>query len=365
MPYRNKRVLITGGLGFIGSNLAIRLVELGARVTIIDSMVPGCGANLHNIAPIKADVRVVTRPMCEIEDFADAIRGSEIVFNLAGEISHVHSMEFPERDLQINGVAQLQFLAACARHEPGIRVVYASTRQVYGVPLYLPVDETHPIQPVDFNGIHKHVAASYHLLLSDNRQIDAVLLRLTNTYGPRMALNVPCQGFLSTFLRRLLLGQGLEIFGDGRQLRDPVHVDDVVQAFLLAGEEPRPAHRAYNVGGFQVLRLSEIAAMMSAAAGLPEPQYRPFPPDRKAIDIGSYYSDSTLIARDLGWKASIPFEEGIAGAIAYYRAELPHYLDPCNPFPVCQMPEHKGERGRLTYQPVAGAARSSPRRERR
>ncbi len=347
--FLRRRVLVTGGLGFLGSNLVIRLVKLGARVTVVDSSVPGCGANLFNIQTVRDKVRIIPRGICEAAHFLGELPDPDVIFNLAGEISHVHSMEFPERDLQLNTVAQLQFLTACAQRFPGVRVVYAGTRQVYGVPRYLPVDENHPICPVDFNGIHKNMAAAYHLLLTDHGQLDAVTLRLTNIYGPRMALDVPCQGFLSTFLRRVLLGEPIEIFGNGQQLRDPVYVDDAVDAFLRAGTASRPPHRVYNVGGFEALRLADIGEMMVRTAGASRLVYKPFPEDREAIDIGSYYTDSTRVAEDLGWKASTCFEDGISRTLEYYRAHLPQYLDPGDPHPSCKMPEHNGERRRLTY----------------
>ena len=203
--YRDVPVLITGGLGFLGSNLAIKLVEEGARVTIVDASVPGCGSNQYNIAPVQDRVAIIAQDISEAASFAPAIREARVVFNLAGEISHIHSMDFPERDLKINTVAQLRFLMECQASNPGVRVVYASTRQIYGVPDYLPVDEHHPIQPVDYNGVHKYATSMYHLMLARAGAIDTVVLRLTNVYGPRMALDIPCQGFLSTFLRRLLL----------------------------------------------------------------------------------------------------------------------------------------------------------------
>lgn len=241
MPYRDLRVLITGGLGFIGSNLAIRLVELGARVTIVDPQVAGCGGNPYNIAPVRERVEVIPHDIGDAGQFAGAIREAKVIFNLAGEISHIHSMEFPERDLLINAVSQLRFLQACARHNPGVRVVYAGTRQVYGKPDYLPMDERHPLRPVDFNGVHKYAANMYHSMLSRMGLLDGIVLRLTNVYGPRMSLSIPCQGFLSTFLRLVLTGKGLVVFGDGKQLRDPMFVDDAVKAFLLAGLAPTAA----------------------------------------------------------------------------------------------------------------------------
>jgi UDP-glucose 4-epimerase len=322
--YKNRRVLVTGGLGFIGSNLALRLVRAGARVVIVDSEVPGCGANRHNIAAA-ADLRVVA---ADVGDAAVApeIRGCSVIFNLAGELSHIHSMRDPGRDARLNAMAQLRFLEECARQAPGVRVVYASTRQIYGVPQYLPVDEAHPIRPVDFNGVHKYAATAYHLLWSEMGRVDARVLCLTNVYGPRLALRLACQGFLGNFLRRGLMQQTIDIFGDGRQLRDPVYVDDAVDAFLLAGAAPAPKSRLWNVGGLEALPLSEIAAVISSAAGSPQPVCRPFPEEHKGIDIGSYCSDSTRIREELGWHPRVPFKEGVCRSIEYYRREFAHYL---------------------------------------
>lgn len=353
MFYRNRRVLVTGGLGFIGSNLSIRLVQAGARVTIVDPSFVGCGANLHNIAPIRDRVHVIPADIGEPSQFSSELRASEVVFNLAGEISHVHSMQFPERDLQINTVAQLRFLLACAEAAPGVRVVYASTRQIYGRPDYLPVDEEHPIRPVDFNGVHKFAATMYHMMLSRRGALDAVALRLTNVYGPRMALNIPCQGFLATYFRRLLLGQPLEVFGDGAQLRDPVFVDDVVDAFLLAGSATRLRSRYLNVGGPEALPVGEIAGILSRLGeSSGRLVHRSFPEARKEIDIGSYHSDCTRIRNELGWSPLVRFEEGAARTIEYYRAELPHYLDPSEPAPTCKVPEHNGVKRALRFVAV-------------
>ncbi len=349
MDYAGKRVLVTGGLGFIGSNLAIRLVGEGAQVTVVDSSVAGCGANLHNLAPVRDRVAVVRAAICQAELFRDELAQTDIIFNLAGEISHTHSMEFPERDLQINAVAQLQFLLACREHARGCRIVYASTRQLYGAPDYLPVDELHPVNPIDFNGVHKYAASNYHLLMSRAGDIDAITLRLTNVYGPRMALNIPCQGFLSNFLRRLLLGETIEIFGDGNQLRDPVFVDDAVDAFLAAGAAERPPSRIYNVGGPEALSLAEIARAAVSAAGGVEPVFRPFPEHHKKIDIGSFYTDTTRIRTELGWAPAVRFADGIRRTIEYFRSELPHYLDPSAGPPTCNLPEHNGARRRLRY----------------
>ena len=346
-------MLITGGLGFIGSNLAIRLAGLGASVTVIDSSVPGCGANPYNLHPVRDRIRQIDADIAGIAAHANAIADCRVVFNLAGEISHIHSMQFPERDMQINAVSQLQFLSALREILPGVRVVYAGTRQVYGIPEYLPASESHPINPVDFNGVHKYAAAMYHSLYTKSGDLDAIVLRLTNVYGPRMSLDVPCQGFLSTFFRRVLLGLDLEIYGDGNQLRDPVHVDDAVDAFLLAGQmvTDRPAAvppRIFNAGGPEPLRIREIADTLAADMGC-STRFKPFPDDRKQIDIGSYYTDSSRIADYLGWHPKIRFAEGAKTTLDFYRAHAENYFDTAIPHPECTMPEHKGAIGRLRY----------------
>ncbi|MCC6860998.1 MAG: NAD-dependent epimerase/dehydratase family protein [Bryobacterales bacterium] len=350
--YTGKRALVTGGLGFVGSNLAIRLARLGAGVTIVDPCIKGCGGNPYNVRPVRDRVSIVSLDIADAEQFAGAIAESDVIFNLAGEVSHVHSMQYPERDLQLNTVSHLRFLETVKRIKPGIRVIYASTRQVYGAPDYLPVDESHPVHPVDFNGIHKYAAAMYHLMLSERGEIDGIALRLTNVYGPRVALSAPCQGFLSHFVRRLTLGQGLEIYGDGEQLRDPVYVDDVVEAFLLAGSLREPQSRVFNVGGPEVLSLNRIAGIACRLAAGVEVCHRPFPESQRTIDIGSYASDSSRIRRELGWQPKVRFEEGMARTLEYYRAEWPHYLDPDDLEPRCQLPEHRGVVRRLRYAAV-------------
>lgn len=315
--YKNKCVLVTGGLGFIGSNLVVRLARLGARVTVIDSLVAGCGGNRENIREVEELIRI---KIADIGDFDCAdIERPDAIFNVAGEISHSGSMKAPMRDLELNARAQLAFLTGCADRFPGVRIVYAGTRQVYGAPQTLPVAEDHPIQPIDFNGVHKFAACAYHFVLSNTGKIDAIALRLTNVYGPRMALDVKGQGFLSVYLRNALAGRPIEIYGDGKQLRDPVHVDDVVDAFLLAGISPAGS-RIFNIGGPEALEIQEIA-QIAAEAGDCEIVRREFEPAAKAIDIGSYYADATRIARELKWHARIRFREGFRRTIQTYAPE--------------------------------------------
>jgi UDP-glucose 4-epimerase len=325
--YQGRQCLVTGGLGFIGSNLTLRLVRVGARVTVVDSLVPGCGANPFNLSSVASDVEVVRADIAEPDKFDRALRGADVVFNLAGELSHLHSRDFPERDLAINTTAQLSFVRACARRNPGVRVVYASTRQVYGTPQFLPVHEEHPVQPVDFNGIHKEAASNYHLLLGRSGDIDPVILRLSNVYGPRMALNITCQGFLSVYLRRALLGQPIEVYGHGLQIRDPAHVDDVVDALLRAGSYSKPAHRIYNVGGSEQLTVEAIARIVSSLANASPIVYRAFPESRKQIEIGSYYGDTSRIEADFGWRSKTFFRGGMAETLEFYRSQPSDYLE--------------------------------------
>jgi UDP-glucose 4-epimerase len=325
MNYAGKRVLVTGGLGFIGSNVAVRLAREGAAVTVLDSTVRGCGANTHNLAPFSAQIDVINDDIGALSTYHSAVVGTDVVFNLAGEISHINSMRDPVRDLELNTTSQLRFLLALRDICPGVKVVYASTRQVYGVPQYLPINESHPINPIDFNGIHKHAAASYHRLLTARGELDATILRLTNVYGPRMALNIPEQGVLGHFFRRALNGENIEVFGDGQQLRDPVYVDDIVEACLLAGGQKAPPHTNMNVGGLEALPLAEMARILAAEGG-GEVRFRPFPDGHKAIDIGSFSTDNSFIREILGWSPRVPFANGARLTLDYYREHREHYL---------------------------------------
>ena len=342
--YKDRPVLVTGGLGFIGSNVALRLAGLGAKVTVVDSLIPGCGANRFNLAG--ADIELIEVDLSEPAALETAIAGASVIFNLAGEISHIHSMEYPERDLQINTVSQLRFLDACRRLNRGIRVVYAGTRQVFGRPRYLPVNEEHPIRPVDFNGVHKYAATMYHLMMSDLGDLDAIVLRLTNVYGPRMSLNVTGQGFLGVFFRKALLGESITVFGEGEQLRDPVYVDDAVEAFLLAGLAPVAENRECNIGGRDALSLRQIAMEIGGRV-----EQVPFPNHLESIDIGSYYTDSKRAKVMLGWEANTALAEGVAKTLAFYREHFSEYLNPDEKLRR-ELPEHAGIRRRLEFKAI-------------
>jgi UDP-glucose 4-epimerase len=322
--YSGRHVLVTGGLGFIGSNLAIALHEAGAGVQVIDSCVEGCGANPHNLdaAP---DIVVHRVDIGDRKSVREIVRGVDLVFNLAGEISHIDSMRRPSRDLELNAVSQLHFLETCvAEFQTKHRVVFASTRQVYGAPQCLPVDENHPIEPVDYNGVHKVAAEQYHRLQSRLQKVDTVILRLTNVYGPRQALHLPGQGVLGVFLRSALEGRRLQVFGDGYQLRDPLHVSDAVDAFLMAGiRETR--ERIFNIGSGMPCTLYEIASTISEIAGLEGPLLRPFPDEKKKIDIGDYYSCIERANHHLRWFPQTSLREGLRQTFQYYASRRAQY----------------------------------------
>lgn len=320
--YEGRRVLVTGGLGFIGSNLAIALHRLGAEVTVLDALVAGCGGDLANLAGAGEGIRVVVADISCADAAASCLQGVDVVFNLAAEIAHTPTIEPAPRDLALNVNSQLAFLSHCVKVAPGIRVVYTSTRQVYGVAEYLPVDEKHPVHPVDFNGVHKLAAGQYHLLLWRLQQLDSVVLHLTNVYGPRIALHLPQQGFLANFLARALRGEGLQVFGDGQQLRDPLYVDDAVRAILHAGAIPLGTQRTFNIGHPESHSVWRIARLLSHLARLPEPQIRPFPAILRPIDVGSYCTDVRLAADVLKWRARVSIEHGLAESLRFYGLQV-------------------------------------------
>lgn len=323
--FENRRVLITGALGFIGSNLARRLVELGAQVLLIDSLIPEYGGNLFNIAGLEDRVRLNISDVRDAHSMRYLVQGQDYLFNLAGQTSHMDSMQDPDTDLEINCRAQLSILEACRKYNPQIKVVFASTRQLYGKPDYLPVDENHLRRPVDVNGINKMAGEWYHILYNNVYGLRACSLRLTNTYGPRMRVKDARQTFLGVWLRLLVEGKPFEVW-EGHQLRDFTYVDDAVEAFLLAAMSEASNGEIFNLGGEPVVSLKELADLMIEVNGGGEYMTRSYPADRKRIDIGDFYADYTYIRRTLGWEPKVHLREGVRRAIEFYRANLPHYV---------------------------------------
>jgi UDP-glucose 4-epimerase len=314
--FADRRVLITGALGFIGSNLGRRLTSIGARVSLVDSLIPEYGGNLFNIAGIETLVQVNVSDVRDAHSMRYLVQGQDYLFNLAGQTSHMDSMSDPDTDLEINCRAQLSILEACRKYNPSIKVVFASTRQLYGKPDYLPVDERHLSRPVDVNGINKMAGERYHILYNNVYGVRACALRLTNTYG---------QTFLGLWIRTLIEGESFEVW-EGHQLRDFTYVDDAVDAFLMAATSEAANGEIFNLGGDCVISLKGLAELLVEVNGGGEFVRRSYPPDRKRIDIGDYYADFSRIRSTLGWRPTTPLREGLSRTLAFYREHLPKYL---------------------------------------
>jgi len=323
--FSGRKTLITGGMGFIGSNLAWRLVDLGAHVTLVDSLIPEYGGNLFNIADIEKHLQVNISDVRDEYSMRYLIQNQDYLFNLAGQTSHVDSMQNPFIDLEINCRAQLSILESCRKYNPGIKIVFASTRQIYGKPEFLPIKESHLLRPVDVNGINKMAGEWYHILYNNVYGIRACALRLTNTIGPRMRVKDARQTFLGIWIRLLVESKPFEVW-EGQQLRDFTYVDDAVEAFLLAAASEEASSRVFNLGGDCVISLKDLADLLIETNGGGEYVVRSFPPDRKRIDIGDYYADFSYIRSVLGWEPKVPLREGLARTLRFYKEHLGHYL---------------------------------------
>jgi len=316
--YSGRRVLITGGLGFIGSNLAIRLAEANASVTVLDALIPEFGGNRFNVAPVEGKVQVALCDMRDAPALQALVRGQDYIFHLAGQVSHGDSMRDPEMDLGVNCVSTINLVEACRRFNPEARLIYTSTRQVYGIPRSLPVTEDHPTLPIDVNGINKLAAEYYHLLYDRTYGLRSVVLRLTNTYGPRQQIRNNRQGFIGILIRQALSRETIRVYGTGRQIRDFNYVDDVVDALLVAATTEGCYGTVLNLGApthYSLLDFVGILERLCAARY----EIIPFPEDRKIIDIGDFYADFTRFSRLTGWSPAVDLAEGIGKTVEFYR----------------------------------------------
>jgi UDP-glucose 4-epimerase len=325
--FRGKRTLVIGGLGFIGSNLARELAEAGAVVHLVDALLPGYGGNRANVAGLEDRVKITIADVRDARLLPALLSEQDVLFNLAGQTSHLDSMRDPYTDLEINCVAQLSILEACRAHNPELKVVFASTRQIYGKPDYLPVDESHPIRPVDVNGINKTAGEWYHLLYGEVYGQPVCVLRLTNTYGPRMRVADARQTFLGVWLRHVLAGREITVYGEGTQRRDLNYVDDAVRALLLAAARDEANGEVFNLGDAHVVDLRSLAELLIEINGSGSLRLVPFPPDLKQIDIGDYYADFSKIRDRLGWSPAVSLGDGLARSLEFYRAHGSAYWD--------------------------------------
>ena len=323
--FRGEKTLITGGLGFIGSNLAIRLIEAGASVTIVDSLFPTCGANDFNIETIRNDIEIVEGDAANLTLMRRLVRGKKYVFNLAGHVSHIESMEDPFSDLHMNALAPLSVLEACRHENRGARVIYAGTRQSYGRPESLPLVETQLLKPIDVNGVSKMAGEWLHMVYDRAHGISAVSLRLVNTYGPRQLVRHARQGFVGWFIKQAIDGEQIQIFGDGQQLRGFNYIDDVADALLIAATDSRLRGDYFNLGGERPVTLESFVQLLLRITGRGSYRIIPFPSEKKAIDIGSVYTSAAKFNRETGWTPRITLEEGLTRTVDYYRRSRAHY----------------------------------------
>jgi UDP-glucose 4-epimerase len=324
--YRGRNVMITGGLGFIGSNLARQLVGLGAKVLLVDSLIPDYGGNLFNIDGITDRLQVNVADIRQQSTMNYLVRERAVIFNLAGQVSHIDSMRDPYADLEINCRSQLTILEACRYNNPAVKVVFAGTRQVYGHPDSLPVNENHLVRPTDVNGINKAAGEYYHLVYNNVFGVRGCSLRLTNVYGPRQLIRHNRQGFIGWFIRLAIEDKTIQIYGDGSQLRDFVYVDDAADAFLRAGASDACNGEVFNVGGDGPVSHRELTTLLVDVAKSGRVEYVDWPAEKKAIDIGNFYADSTKFKRATGWTSKTPLADGLRETVAFYRKNLNQYI---------------------------------------
>ena len=325
--FASAKVLVAGGCGLIGSWLAARMVEWGAAVTIVDSLDPRFGGNPRNIARIRDHANLVIADIRDANVVERLVRHKDYIFNVAGQSGHVGSMSDPILDLEINAKASLTLLESCRKFNADVKIVFASTRQVYGVPSYLPVDEVHPLDPVDINGINKLAAERYHLLFSKLYGLRVAILRMTNTYGAGMRIKDARQMFLGIWIRRVLEDAAFSVFGDGTQLRDFNHVADVVDAMARCAASARTNGQIYNLGGDSGISLTGLADLLVAVAGRGRYSFVPFPAEQERIDIGSYVGNYLKIKEAVGWRPGVSLDVGITDTLEYYSKFGGHYLD--------------------------------------
>ncbi len=323
MDWSGRRVLVTGGAGFLGANLCHELANRGARVIALDGFLFGGGANPANLTGanvelVRGDIREIDlRPLCE---------GAHTIFNLAAQTSHMGGQADPLADIAVNAVAQVRLIQAAREAAPEAIVVHASTRQFYGRTQKLPVDENQPVAPPDANGVSKFAGEQYWMIENRVRHRPVVSLRLTNCYGPRFRIRDARQTFLGIWIRCVLEQRPFEVWG-GAQLRDLTFVDDVTDAFIKAAESPACHGRIFNIGGPPPISLHDLAEMVVRLAGPPATYTtREFPADRAQIDIGSYHADDSAFRAAAGWEPKIGLEEGIARTVDWYRSRLGDYL---------------------------------------
>ena len=322
--FTDKNILITGGLGFIGSTLAIKLAEIDANITVVDSLIPDYGGNIFNVEPVKDKININISDVRDQNSMDYLVQDQDYLFNLAGTLSHIDSMKDPFTDLEINCVSQLRILESCRKNNPDIKIVFAGTRGQYGKCSYNPVDEKHPLIPIDVNGINNIAGEQYHILYNNVYGIKACSLRLTNTYGPRHQMKHHRQGVLNWFIRQVMDNTTVKIYGSGSQIRDTSYVDDVVDAFLIAMTHKDTPGEVYNIGG-EAFSLIDFVENLIEINGKGNYELIEYPDESKAIEIGDYIADHSKFSELTGWQPKIKLDEGLKKTLAYYKQHRSMY----------------------------------------
>lgn len=323
--YAGKRVLITGGAGFIGSNLAHALVPLGAEVTVLDALLPQYGGNRFNLQGIAERVRVVEGDIRDASALASVVPDADVVFNLAAQVSYLDSLTDPFLDVDINCVGHLRVLEAVRQLAPEAKVCFASSRLVYGRILTRPVDESHPTNPLSIYGVHKLAGEKYHRIYSERFGVRTSILRIPNPYGPRQQMRHAKYSIVGWFIRQALEGKPLTVYGTGEQERDYLYIDDIVDAFLRLGANTKTDGEAYNIGTTEVVRFVDMVDEVLRVVGNGSKKHLPWPKAYEQNETGSYRADTRKIAAAIGWQARVLLRDGITRTAAYYRAHRQHY----------------------------------------
>ena len=323
--YKNKNILITGGLGFIGSTIARRLVGIAKEITLVDSLIPQYGGNLFNIDGIQDKVNVNIADVRDEASMNALVKDKHFLFNMAGTLSHIDSMTDPYTDLEINCRSQLTILEACRKNNRDIKIVLAGTRGEYGRIQTSPVDESHPLHPTDVNGINKIAGGLYHLVYNNAYGIRSASIRLTNTYGPRHQMRHSKQGYLNWFLRLAMEDKDITIYDNGTPKRDFIYVDDAVEAFLMVCASDKTNGEFYNLGSGEGVSILESAEAVIKAAGSGSIKHVEYPKDKKAIEIGDFIADYSKIEKLLGWHPTVSFEKGLNISYEFYKKNQVHY----------------------------------------
>jgi len=324
--WRGSNVLITGGLGFIGSNLARRLVDLGAKVTILDNLLKLGGGNISNVKDIMKKIKIIRKDVRDWSAVKNAVQSKEFVFHLAAQVDQTTAMKNPKLDVEINCGGTLNILEACRLYNTKAKIVYTSSRVVVGEPVYLPVDEEHPTNPKNIYGINKLAAEKYCILYNKVYDSQTTVLRLSNVYGPRAQLRHPHYGVLNLFIGYALTSRTIPIYGDGSQSRDYVFVEDVVEALILAAENERSVGEVFLVGSGKEIKLIDIAKMVIEIVGKGDYEFVPYPPTLDKTDVRRFVVDYSKIRKFLGWAPNTTLYNGISKTVEFYRKNLRDYL---------------------------------------